>query len=159
MPRRPAVLALLLSLVAASTFAASLEPQLRKVEAIRGLKFTGDVKTVSIDRSELPKRLREQMELSSAYPLSDWTPVLRALQLVDTKSDDLVPELIDLYQSQVLAYYDPHTRTYYSIKQLPDAVEFAGSAEDVARAFHGHPTHSEAIKEAALAIASSTIHL
>lgn len=127
MPRRPAVLALLLTFLSASAFAASLEPQLRQVEAIRGLKFTGDVKTASIDRAELPRRLREQMELSAAYPLENWTPVLRALQLVDSKSDDVVPELIDLYQSQVLAYYDPFTRTYYSIKQMPDAMaEHAG---------------------------------
>ena len=130
MSRRPAVLALVLTFLSASTFAASLEPQLRQVEAIRGLKFTGDVKTAAIDRSELPKRLREQMELTSPYPLSEWTPVLRALQLVDSKSDDLVPDLIDLYQSQVLAYYDPFTRTYYSINQLPEAVaELAGSRE------------------------------
>ena len=39
------------------------------------------------------------------------------------------------------------------------AMEFQGSAEDVARAFHGHPTHNEAIKEAALAISSKPIHL
>ncbi len=31
-------------------------------------------------------------------------------------------------------------------------MEFAASAEDVARAFHGHPTLNEAVKEAALAI-------
>jgi dihydrolipoamide dehydrogenase len=39
------------------------------------------------------------------------------------------------------------------------AMEFQGSAEDVARAFHGHPTHNEAIKEAALAISSKPIHM
>nr|WP_298683000.1 dihydrolipoyl dehydrogenase [uncultured Dongia sp.] len=39
------------------------------------------------------------------------------------------------------------------------AMEFQASAEDVARAFHGHPTHNEAIKEAALAISSKTIHM
>jgi dihydrolipoamide dehydrogenase len=39
------------------------------------------------------------------------------------------------------------------------AMEFYGSAEDVARAFHGHPTFNEAIKEAALAISSKAIHI
>lgn len=39
------------------------------------------------------------------------------------------------------------------------AMEFQGSAEDVARAFHGHPTHNEAVKEAALAISSKPIHM
>ncbi|MFO1059074.1 MAG: dihydrolipoyl dehydrogenase [Dongiaceae bacterium] len=39
------------------------------------------------------------------------------------------------------------------------AMEFGGSAEDVARAFHAHPTLNEAIKEAALAVAGEPIHM
>ncbi|MDY0871906.1 dihydrolipoyl dehydrogenase [Dongia rigui] len=39
------------------------------------------------------------------------------------------------------------------------AMEFQGSAEDVARAFHGHPTHNEAIKEAAMAVGGKPIHM
>ncbi len=38
------------------------------------------------------------------------------------------------------------------------AMEFQASAEDVARAFHGHPTHNEAIKEAAFAVGGKPIH-
>ena len=33
------------------------------------------------------------------------------------------------------------------------------SAEDIARAFHGHPTLNEAVKEAALAIDDRAIHI
>jgi dihydrolipoamide dehydrogenase len=32
------------------------------------------------------------------------------------------------------------------------AMEFGGSAEDIARAFHAHPTLSEVMREAALAV-------
>ncbi len=39
------------------------------------------------------------------------------------------------------------------------AMEFGGAAEDVARAFHGHPTLNEAVKEAALAVAGRAIHM
>jgi len=39
------------------------------------------------------------------------------------------------------------------------AMEFGGSAEDVARAFHAHPTLNEAVKEAALAVAGRAIHI
>jgi dihydrolipoamide dehydrogenase len=35
---------------------------------------------------------------------------------------------------------------------------FGGSAEDVARSCHGHPTLSEAVKEAALAVDRRAIH-
>ena len=39
------------------------------------------------------------------------------------------------------------------------AMEFQGSSEDVARAFHGHPTHNEAIKEAAMSVRGKAIHV
>jgi dihydrolipoamide dehydrogenase len=39
------------------------------------------------------------------------------------------------------------------------AMEFGGSAEDVARSSHGHPGLSEAIKEAAFAVAGRAIHI
>jgi dihydrolipoamide dehydrogenase len=38
-------------------------------------------------------------------------------------------------------------------------MEFGGSAEDVGRTVHAHPTHSEAVKEAALAVNKSAIHI
>jgi dihydrolipoamide dehydrogenase len=38
------------------------------------------------------------------------------------------------------------------------AMEFAASAEDLARSFHAHPTLSEALKEAALAVDGRAIH-
>ena len=39
------------------------------------------------------------------------------------------------------------------------AVEFAASAEDVARTVHAHPTLPEAVKEAALAVAKRALHI
>jgi dihydrolipoamide dehydrogenase len=38
-------------------------------------------------------------------------------------------------------------------------MEFGGSAEDLARTCHAHPTLTEAVKEAALAVAKRTIHM
>src|SRR5471032_3347353 len=38
-------------------------------------------------------------------------------------------------------------------------MEFGGSAEDLARCTHAHPTMSEAIKEAAMAVAKRSIHI
>jgi dihydrolipoamide dehydrogenase len=38
-------------------------------------------------------------------------------------------------------------------------MEFSGSAEDLARTCHAHPTLSEAVKEAALAVAKRAIHI
>jgi len=37
-------------------------------------------------------------------------------------------------------------------------MEFSGSAEDLARTCHAHPTLTEAVKEAALAVGKRAIH-
>jgi dihydrolipoamide dehydrogenase len=39
------------------------------------------------------------------------------------------------------------------------AMEFGGSAEDIARTCHAHPTLAEAMKEAALDVAGQGIHI
>jgi len=39
------------------------------------------------------------------------------------------------------------------------AMEYAASAEDIARIVHAHPTLSEAVHEAALAVAGRPIHI
>ncbi len=44
------------------------------------------------------------------------------------------------------------------IHEIVVAMEFGGSAEDIARTCHAHPTYNEAIKEAALAVDKRTIH-
>ena len=44
------------------------------------------------------------------------------------------------------------------IMEVVAVMEFGGSAEDVARTCHGHPTFSEAVKEAALAVDGRAIH-
>jgi len=44
------------------------------------------------------------------------------------------------------------------IAELALAMEFGASAEDIARTCHAHPTHSEAIKEAAMAVDKKSIH-
>jgi dihydrolipoamide dehydrogenase len=44
------------------------------------------------------------------------------------------------------------------IHEVAVLMEFGGSAEDLARTCHAHPTFSEAVKEAALAVAGRAIH-
>jgi dihydrolipoamide dehydrogenase len=45
-----------------------------------------------------------------------------------------------------------------TIHEVVVAMEFGGSAEDIARTCHAHPTYNEAVKEAALAIDKRQIH-
>lgn len=109
--------------------ASPLRPGMDAVEKIRGLSFKNDVKNVTIDRSELSKHLQEQMVRSTPYSLEDWGRILRALQLVDVEGKEILPKLLALYESQVLAFYDPQAHTYYSIKQLPKLPDAARLAD------------------------------
>ena len=45
------------------------------------------------------------------------------------------------------------------IAEAAVAMEFGGSAEDLARTCHAHPTLTEAVKEAALAVEDRAIHM
>ncbi len=45
------------------------------------------------------------------------------------------------------------------ISEAAIAMEFSASAEDIARTCHAHPTHSEALKEAAMAAYGKPIHM
>ncbi len=45
------------------------------------------------------------------------------------------------------------------IAQAAQAMEFGASSEDIAYTCHAHPTHSEAIKEAAMAVTGKPIHM
>lgn len=45
-----------------------------------------------------------------------------------------------------------------TIHEVVIAMEFGGSAEDIARTCHAHPTYNEAVKEAALAVDKRQIH-
>lgn len=131
---RAARLLLIFLLVSCRTQASPLAPHMDAVEKIRGKEFLHDVKNVSIDRADLSKHLREQMVKSTPYSLDDWGTLLRALQLVDVPNanagKELVPKLLALYESQVLAFYDAQSHTYYSIKQLPNLPEQAAKLAD-----------------------------
>ena len=125
--RRLPQFAAALFLVASAAHAASLDGPMKTVEKLRGLTFTHAVESKTITRAELPKVLRAQMEKSLPYSPDDYARILRALQLVDGGKTDLVGSMLALYESQVLAFYDPLTHTYFAIDKLPPAV--AGMAD------------------------------
>lgn len=118
MLRRVSIVISLL-LASASVQGASLANEMKTVERLRGLTFDRPVVQRTITRAELPNLLRAQMEKSLPYSPDDYALILRALQFVDAGSSDLVRSMLDLYQSQVLAFYDPLTHTYFALDQLP----------------------------------------
>jgi dihydrolipoamide dehydrogenase len=74
-------------------------------------------------------------------------------------TDGLVKLIADARTDRLLGAHILGPDAGTLIHECVMAMEFGGSAEDVARAFHGHPTLNEAIKEAALAVAGEAIHI
>jgi dihydrolipoamide dehydrogenase len=74
-------------------------------------------------------------------------------------TDGFVKILADARTDRVLGGHIIGPDAGHLIHEIVVAMEFGGSAEDVARSFHAHPTLNEAIKEAALAVAGRAIHI
>lgn len=126
MSRVWAVLAASLFLVGNASGASPLEKEMREVEKLRGLTFLHPVTQRTIDRSELRPLIREQLAKSIPYSIEDYVAILEALQLVEGPTPDVIASMFKLYDSQVLAFYDPMTHTYFAIRQLPESLAGMG---------------------------------
>lgn len=67
-------------------------------------------------------------------------------------TDGFVKILADKKTDKVLGVHVVGPRASDMISEAVIAMEFGGSAEDIARSFHAHPTLSEVMREAALAV-------
>ena len=72
--------------------------------------------------------------------------------------DGLVKVVADVKSDRILGLHilGPHASELIAEAAL--AIEFGASAEDIARTSHAHPTLTEAVREAALAVAKRSIH-
>lgn len=124
MKRRFLTAGLLLLLLAPTAPAADLviEPALRDVERIRGLKFRQQVRTASIPRAKLAAALREQIAKSLPYSFDDYLLILESLRLVEPGTRNAEALLLDLMEEQVLAFYDPMSHVYVAINEPPKGV-------------------------------------
>ena len=74
-------------------------------------------------------------------------------------TDGFVKILSDAKTDRVLGVHIVGADAGTMITEATIAMEFGGSAEDIARTCHPHPTLSEAVKEAALAAGKRAIHM
>lgn len=74
-------------------------------------------------------------------------------------TEGLVKILADKETDRVLGVHIISSVAGTMIAQAAQAMEFGASAEDIALTCHAHPTHSEAVKEAALAVHGRPIHM
>jgi dihydrolipoamide dehydrogenase len=78
---------------------------------------------------------------------------------VNHTTDGFVKILADAKTDRVLGVHIVGADAGTMITEATVAMEFGGSAEDIARTCHPHPTLSEAVKEAAMAVAKRPIHM
>jgi dihydrolipoamide dehydrogenase len=81
----------------------------------------------------------------------------RAKAIDDT--DGFVKIIADAETDRVLGVWIIGAPAGTMIAQAAQAMEFGASSEDIAYTCHAHPTHSEAIKEAAMAVTGKPIHM
>ena len=74
-------------------------------------------------------------------------------------TDGFVKILADAKTDRVLGAHIIGADAGTLIHEIVSVIEFGGSAEDVARTCHGHPTLNEAVKEAALAVDGRAVHI
>jgi dihydrolipoamide dehydrogenase len=121
-------------------------------DIIPGVIYTSpEVATVGKTEEQLKNENR-------SYKIGKFPFLANSRAKVNTETDGFVKILADSKTDKVLGVHiiGPHCGDM--IAEMALAMEFGASAEDIARTCHAHPTHTEAIKEAALAVDKRPIH-
>ncbi|MDC0343874.1 dihydrolipoyl dehydrogenase [Pelagibacteraceae bacterium] len=104
-------------------------------------------------------KTEEQLKNESIqYKVGKFPFLANSRAKVNNETEGFVKILADAKTDKVLGVHiiGPHCGDM--IAEMALAMEFGASAEDIARTCHAHPTHTEAVKEAALAVDKRAIH-
>jgi len=74
-------------------------------------------------------------------------------------TDGFVKVIADAKNDRVLGVWIISSLAGTMIAQAAQAMEFGATSEDIAYTCHAHPTHAEALKEAAMAVQGKPIHI
>jgi len=121
-------------------------------DVIPGVVYTSpEVATVGKTEEQLKSE-------NKSYKIGKFPFMANSRAKVNNETDGFVKILADSKTDKVLGVHiiGPHCGDM--IAEMALAMEFGASAEDIARTCHAHPTHTEAIKEAALAVDKRPIH-
>lgn len=120
---------------------------------IPGVVYTyPEVATVGKTEEELKEEGRDYV--SGKFPF-----MANGRAKANNQTDGFVKVLADKKTDRVLGVHIVGPMAGEMIGEATVLMEFGGSAEDLARTCHAHPTLTEAIKEAALATDKRTIHM
>jgi dihydrolipoamide dehydrogenase len=105
------------------------------------------------------KTEEELKEAGIAYTSGKFPFTANGRSKVNQTTEGFVKVLADAKTDRVLGVHIIGIEAGEMIHEAAVLMEFGGSAEDLARTCHAHPTRSEAIKEAALAVGKRAIHM
>jgi dihydrolipoamide dehydrogenase len=105
------------------------------------------------------KTEEELKQAGIAYTSGKFPFTANGRSKVNQTTDGFVKVLADAKTDRVLGVHIIGIEAGEMIHEAAVLMEFGGSAEDLARTCHAHPTRSEAIKEAALAVGKRAIHM
>jgi len=121
-------------------------------DVIPGVIYTSP-EVAAVGKTE--EQLKEEKK---SYKVGRFPFLANSRAKVNNETDGFVKILADSKTDKVLGVHiiGPHCGDM--IAEMALAMEFGASSEDIARTCHAHPTHTEAIKEAALAVDKRPIH-
>ena len=121
-------------------------------DVIPGVIYTSP-EVATVGKTE--EQLKEE---NKNYKIGKFPFLANSRAKVNNETEGFVKILADSKTDKVLGVHiiGPHCGDM--IAEMALAMEFGASAEDIARTCHAHPTHTEAIKEAALAVDKRPIH-
>ena len=121
-------------------------------DVIPGVIYTSP-EVATVGKTE--EQLKEEKK---SYKVGKFPFLANSRAKVNNETEGFVKILADSETDKVLGVHiiGPHCGDM--IAEMALAMEFGASSEDIARTCHAHPTHTEAIKEAALAVDKRPIH-
>jgi len=122
-------------------------------DVIPGVVYTSP-EVASVGKTE-----DELKEAGVAYNVGKFPFTANGRAKVNQTTDGFVKVLADATTDRVLGVHMIGPEVGEMIQEAAVLMEFGGSAEDLARTCHAHPTRSEAVKEAGLAVAKRAIHM
>jgi dihydrolipoamide dehydrogenase len=107
----------------------------------------------------LGKTEEQLKEAGIAYNVGKFPFMANARARAIGETDGFVKILADAESDAILGVHIIGPEAGDLIQEAVIAMEFGGSAEDLARSCHGHPGLSEVVKEAALAVGGRALHI
>ena len=108
--------------------------------------------------SMVGKTEKQLQEENIKYKVGKFPFLANSRAKVNNETEGFVKIIADEKSDEVLGVSIISALAGTMIAELAIAMEFGASSEDIARTIHAHPTHNEAVKEAAMAVDKRPIH-